>query len=352
MARLRPTALAALSLLAAGCFAHAPPPPDEGPFGRPAPETGPGERAEADEGTDEPSDADLPESEETGDVPSPAPGRDPALDRYELQARLAARARAWIGRTGPFRVRGERFGSDCSGFVEAVYAAEGLALRTLAQRAAPAERSGVVGTLEASRAFGAVFDDAWPAPGDLVFWHDTYDRNRNGKADDRLTHVGIVEYVEDGTVYFLHRGGKGVARGAMTLDRADEARDADGRALNSTLRARSHPVKRGGLAGLLFAGFGRIDPAEVPPGLLVALGAEEVADEDEPARASAAAPASASASPTTAAPKRKPPAHEAKKRHAAPKKKVTAAVSRPKRAAAPTAAPGTAASEPPARVAP
>ena len=114
-------------------------------------------------------------------------------------------------------------------------------------------------------AYGVVFGgEQWPSPGDLVFWHDTFDRNRNGRADDRLTHVGVVEYVVDGTVVFLHRGGKAVARGAMDPRRPGEA-SANGALVNSPLRARNRrlvgvPV----LAGALFAGYGRIDPHRVP----------------------------------------------------------------------------------------
>jgi probable lipoprotein NlpC len=208
------------------------------------------------------SESDLPETE------APAP-RDARLDRdlsgFDLQARLAARARSYLGRRGPFRTQGQRFGSDCSGFVEAVYAAEGISLRELMQRAAPEEQGGVKAAWYAARANGWVFGPPdWPAPGDLVFWNDTYDRNRNGRADDDFTHLGIVEYVEDGTIYFLHRGGRGVTRGVMTPDRPYEATDVDGRPLNSAIRAITHPVKDGGLAGELLAGYGRIDPVRVP----------------------------------------------------------------------------------------
>jgi hypothetical protein len=120
--------------------------------------------------------------------------------------------------------------------------------------------------------YGVVFGGGgeWPAPGDLVFWRDTYDRNRNGRPDDGLTHAGIVEYVVDGTVVFVHRGAKGVARGAMTPDRPDE-RSADGVALNSFIR-RPNPRLEGvpALAGALFAGYGRLDPAKLPRGIDVA----------------------------------------------------------------------------------
>jgi hypothetical protein len=208
------------------------------------------------------SEADLPDT----DAPPPRETRlDAAAGGFDLQARLAVRARSYLGRRGPFRAKGQRFGSDCSGFVEAVYAAEGILLRDLMQRAAPEERGGVKAAWLAVRQNGRVFGrDEWPAPGDLVFWNDTYDRNRNRRADDRFTHLGIVEYVEDGTVYFLHRGGRGVARGVMTPGRPTEATDADGRKLNSAIRATRHPVKDGGLAGALLAGYGRIDLARVP----------------------------------------------------------------------------------------
>lgn len=191
---------------------------------------------------------------------------------FDLQARLAARAASLVGQGGEFRVGGERFNADCTGFVQAVYQAEGVPLRAMMLQAAPAERSGVAAAFRAMDAYGLVFGGGgeWPAPGDLVFWHDTYDRNRNGRADDPLTHIGIVEYVVAGTVVFVHRGGRAVVRGAMNPERPGEAR-AQGTVLNSPLRARGTrladlPL----LAGALFAGYGRIDPARVPRSLDVA----------------------------------------------------------------------------------
>jgi probable lipoprotein NlpC len=190
----------------------------------------------------------------------------PDLSFYDLQARLAVRATSLLGHAGEFRVGAERFNPDCTGFVQAVYEAEGIPLRALMRRAAPAERSGVVAALRTMERYGVVFGGGgeWPAPGDLVFWHDTYDRNRNGRADDRLTHVGVVEYVVDGTVVFLHRGSNAVKRGAMTPDRPAEAK-ANGVVVNSPIRARN-PRLEGvpSLAGALFAGYGRLDPAHVP----------------------------------------------------------------------------------------
>ena len=204
--------------------------------------------------------------------PGGARHAEPDLAFFDLQARLAARAASLVGHTSAFVARGERFNADCTGFVEAVYAEEGVPLRPLMRAAAPTERAGVWAAYRAVQRYGIVFGGGgeWPAPGDLVFWRDTYDRNRNGKADDGLTHVGIVEYVVDGTVVFVHRGAKAVARGAMTPDRPGE-RSAGGVALNSTIRARN-PRLDGvpALAGALFAGYGRLDPRRLPPGVDVA----------------------------------------------------------------------------------
>jgi cell wall-associated NlpC family hydrolase len=236
------------ALLGCATVPHPPEPRAEAPAAAPTP---PSDEA-APEG-----EQDLPEAaEEEPATPEAAPDRAPAPPG--LRARLAERARAFLGQRGPFLAAGQRFTGDCSGLVEAVYAAEGLDLRGALQQAAPRERRGAKAAWLAAQAEGTTFGaEELPAPGDLVFWHDTYDRNRNRKADDPFTHVGIVERVQDGTVHFIHRGGKGVARGVMTLARPHQAMDGEGRRLNSKLRARSHPVKRGGLAAELFAGFAR-----------------------------------------------------------------------------------------------
>jgi hypothetical protein len=191
-----------------------------------------------------------------------------ALERSDLQARLAARAAAMLGTgTERFVVGGETFNPDCSGFVEAVYASEGIALRRILQAAAPRETSAVAAAWQAAGAWGERWRGGdWPAPGDLVFFDDTWDRNGNGRRDDPLTHLGIVEWVEvDGTVRFFHRGGRGVVRGVLSLARPERAATEDGRPLNSALRARAGRDDAGpALAGQLFVGFGRIDPDRAP----------------------------------------------------------------------------------------
>ena len=190
------------------------------------------------------------------------------LDDTDLQARVAARAGSLVGRAGrPFAAGGQTFNDDCSGFVEAVYQAEGIPLRRLLQAAAPRSTSAVAAAWVAVEAFGTRWRGGeWPAPGDLVFFDDTWDQNSNGRRDDPLTHLGVVEWVEvDGTVNFVHRAGRGVTRGRLSLAHPDEATDAAGRTFNSWLRVKaSRDDPSPALAGQLFAGFGRIDPRRAP----------------------------------------------------------------------------------------
>lgn len=183
-----------------------------------------------------------------------------------LTDRLADGARALEGRGhAPFRVGRETFAPDCSGFVEAVYEGAGVPLRRLMREAAPRARSGVVAAWRALERYGRTFGAGIsPLPGDVVFWRFTYDRDRNGRLDDGITHMGVVVGVDGDTVTFLHRGGAGVERGVMTLDRRDARRDADGRELNSPLRVKRRAwAGAPDLAGELFAGYGRIDPSRL-----------------------------------------------------------------------------------------
>jgi hypothetical protein len=100
-----------------------------------------------------------------------------------------------------------------------------------------------------------------PAPGDLVFFHDSYDRNGDGKMNDRFTHMGLVEEVlPDGTALIIHATNHGIVREPMNLMRPHEARDSQGREINANLRRKSAHDSPGTprLMSELFAGFGRV----------------------------------------------------------------------------------------------
>lgn len=146
---------------------------------------------------------------------------------------------------------GSRAGSDCVGFVAEVFRKHGVEL--LAEGGAP-DDNGVRVIWRLAKRRGAVHKRERPDPGDLVFFDDTHDRNADGRRNDPLTHVGIVERVDGDTVTFVHRVDRGVVRTRMNLD-SPAARKVGGAIANDHLRVGSATGHAPRLAGSLFAGF-------------------------------------------------------------------------------------------------
>lgn len=136
---------------------------------------------------------------------------------------------------------------DCSGLVMSVLARAGVETtgdsRSFWREAKREGRAFVVGE---------------PAPGDLAFFDRTWDKNRNGRVDDELTHVAVVVAVhDDGLVELVHRERAGVRLLRLHLLRPHD-HDEDGRVLNDYLRAsRYGGADAPRLAGQLLRGFAR-----------------------------------------------------------------------------------------------
>ncbi|WP_242346144.1 hypothetical protein [Anaeromyxobacter terrae] len=184
---------------------------------------------------------------EASPEPAAEPGPEPELDA--VRARIVAAARALLGK---------RFRGDCSGFVLRAYHAAGVGVRL---------GPGVSRSESLYRASQPV---ETPRPGALVFFHDSYDRDRDRRLDDRFTHVALVERVEGTTVFLLHRARKGVERARMDLSHADDP------ALNDRLRATRRGDPRGTryLTGELFTAFGELLGGDVTQMLQASRGAE------------------------------------------------------------------------------
>jgi peptidoglycan DL-endopeptidase CwlO len=154
---------------------------------------------------------------------------------------------------------GKQWPSDCTGLVEGAYAQAGLRLRG----AAKAGDNGVTALYRHAQTHGRIFTGGRPLPGDLVFFRETYDQNRDGRRNDGLTHVGLVEDVSaEGTVTVIHRVSRGVVRYRMNLARRDLPRDPQtGEVLNDRLRTpgRGRPEV---LTGQLFAAYATLLPTE------------------------------------------------------------------------------------------
>lgn len=191
---------------------------------------------------------------EAAPAPRPAPPLPPRETTVaepaapSLRERVVARAASALGEPRLSGVTRE-VSDDCTGFVRWAYRASGEDLV-----------EGNVGNMLsiASRA-RAVQRGGRPRPGDLVFFRETYDRNRDHRRDDGVTHVGVVERVEpDGTVVFAHRANSGVKESRLNLRFPSTPKADDGRVLNDFIR-RGSGKKRGRLTGEQFAGYANLE---------------------------------------------------------------------------------------------
>ncbi|HEX8440056.1 NlpC/P60 family protein [Archangium sp.] len=164
--------------------------------------------------------------------------------------RVARRVGTLVGR--PLAAQGQgKVPDDCSGLVRLAYHTVGIEL--LSHGTLPGENAVSAIYRRAQRA-GALHPRN-PSPGDVLFFRETYDRNRDGLRNDGLTHVGVIEAVgRDGTVVFVHRGGGGVKRSRMNLRFAAQHRDKGGRVLNDYLR-RAEGGEDARLSSELFVGY-------------------------------------------------------------------------------------------------
>src|SRR6266702_5179232 len=163
-------------------------------------------------------------------------GSPPAWAAPEARSDLRAEARTRLVTIARRHV-GERFRGDCSAFVRRVYAEAEVPLPTPGRSSQSMYRG-----LAPVRS---------PRPGDLAFFHRTYDREPPGPRRDLFTHVALVESVSGPRVTLIHRSSAGIQRFAMNLSRPSDPDE------NGAVRRRlpgDRPRLRH-LAGELFAGY-------------------------------------------------------------------------------------------------
>ncbi|MGL4394090.1 MAG: CHAP domain-containing protein [Brevinema sp.] len=109
-----------------------------------------------------------------------------------------------------------RYNGDCSGFVAFIFHLAGLNLRKLYGIA----DNGVTAIWEGLKTQGFLLNPEIKdlQAGDIVFFDNTYDMNKNALWDDELSHIGVVESVDEfNTVTYIHYGSRGVVRAKMNL---------------------------------------------------------------------------------------------------------------------------------------
>jgi hypothetical protein len=204
--------------------------------------------------------------------PRPA-GDDPFPERTESLREANSRGTALAAHTPPPRLNAEPvetapiperrrsrpdsvyFPDAAAAYVTAVYAVNET--QTSDVGASPA----IIDIYRYTQAHGSVYHSTTPAVGDLVFFHNTFDRNGDMRNNDWYTHVGLVEAVDTaGNIDVLSYLDGQVSRTRMNLERADVAMDGDGAIVNTTMRRPNNddPAYTQYLASELFAGFGSL----------------------------------------------------------------------------------------------
>lgn len=135
------------------------------------------------------------------------------------------------------------FNDDCVGFVRAAYARTGLS----------ALHGNAITFWTAAKAAGTLHHHKLPNVGDIAFFDSTYDRNRDGKQNDPLTHVALVLSVDERTGdLLLAHGGYGGERALfhMNLLQPQDRTDSEGDVINDSMRR----PKSGDPAGMKYLG--------------------------------------------------------------------------------------------------
>lgn len=171
------------------------------------------------------------------------------------RAQIAQYARSYLGQRR-FVVQGKKLPFDCSGLARAVYLRDGI---DIMQTPLQADENAVNIIYDYARRHGIVYRHGKPEVGDLLFFNDTYDRNHNGRRDDPMTHIAVVESVRsDGTITLVHTVAGGVLRYRMNLRYPNRTRDPKtGLRVNHYLRRKS-PGHKAQTTAALFAGYATI----------------------------------------------------------------------------------------------
>lgn len=151
----------------------------------------------------------------------------------------------------PSAVSGDEGAALAAEFVASVYVLNGVELPATSM-------TSITELYRTCRDKGTVYHSSRPTVGDLVFFHNTFDANGDGRNNDWYTHVALVESIgRNGTAAVLSYQDGQVQRHHLNLERSDAATMPGGGPANSSLRAKQagDPPFTQYLAGQLFAGF-------------------------------------------------------------------------------------------------
>ncbi len=141
------------------------------------------------------------------------------LEKPGLQNKLVEAAVALLG-AEELVIQGKRFNLDCTGVVLAIYAYAGI---DLSHDFNLYQGNGVRRLYSSLESKGLLYHTFNPAPGDIIFWDNTWDRDGDGKWNDSLTHTGMVVRVSHlGAIEYVHHNyRRGIVMQEMNLNDPD-----------------------------------------------------------------------------------------------------------------------------------
>ena len=178
-----------------------------------------------------------------------------SIGRVPSRSAIARTAAKLVG-AKTIESNGRRIDYDCAGVTRAVFLKHGIDLYD--GEPVDPNANGVRIIHAHIQQQGKFHQGPVVHPGDLVFFDNTWDYNGDGKVNDPLTHVGIVErQAKDGTVVFISRVAGAIKRYRMNLGLPHVHKTANGRILNDYLRRKdsADPANTRYLSGELFAQF-------------------------------------------------------------------------------------------------
>jgi hypothetical protein len=155
--------------------------------------------------------------------------------------------------------QGKRIAYDCAGVTRAIFLEHGIDLYR--SDINDLKGNGVRLIHNHVRRHGVLHQGPEVHPGDLVFFDNTWDFNGDGRLNDPLTHVGVVERLEaNGTVVFISRVADAIERYRMNLDQPHVHKTAQGLVLNDYIRRKlpTDPDHAAHLTGELFSYYGNL----------------------------------------------------------------------------------------------
>lgn len=169
--------------------------------------------------------------------PAPASEKRPCCQSIKVAPSRSAIVRTASKLVGATTIKseGRRIAYDCAGVTRAIFLKHGIDL--YASGGNDPNVNGVRLIYTHVRRHGSLHQGPVVRPGDLVFFDNTWDLNGDGKLNDPLTHVGVVERIEkDGTVIFISRVAKTIERYRMNLALPHVHKTTGGRILNDYMR--------------------------------------------------------------------------------------------------------------------